>query len=63
MRLTTTLCYCVSKRIGKLTKTFSNLPESYIKRKTEQVQYKLIIYCSIAHYIMPFQLLLAWTGK
>jgi len=39
MRLTLAF-FCETKRIGDLTKKFANLPESYIKRTMNQVDYK-----------------------
>jgi len=34
------LCCSVTKRISKLTKEYSNLPEKYIERASEQVEWK-----------------------
>jgi len=38
MRFTASVA-CILKRVGKLTKEYSNLPDAYIKRAAEQVEY------------------------
>jgi len=40
MRLTPRLCCSITKKIGEITKKYANLPESYLERACEQVEWK-----------------------
>lgn len=40
MRLSARLCCSINNRIGELTKQYANLPEKYIERASEEVEWK-----------------------